>query len=46
METIELHFIIPSISRGVVGTCQVKQYSFGEKSGTKPPKASLQALTD
>lgn len=44
METIVLHFVGPSVSRSAVGTCQVKQYSFGEKSGTKPPKALLRAL--
>lgn len=46
MEATVLHFISPSISRGAAGTCQVKQFSFGEKSATKPPKASLQAFPD
>lgn len=46
MEITVLHFIGPSISRGAAGTCQVKQFSFGEKSATKPPKASLQVFPD
>lgn len=46
MEATVLHFIGPSISRGAASTCQVKQFSFGEKSATKPPKASLQTFPD
>lgn len=44
METLVLHFVSPSILRGAVGTCQVKQYSFGERSGTEPPKTGCKHL--